>query len=81
MIYDGYGNRLGNRNAWCGETPNWVKSVVALDAYAGQTVQFRYRLGTDSSNLEDVEGWYLDAVSVQSCEFSVRFYFPLINRK
>jgi hypothetical protein len=43
-----------------------LKSVVDLDAYAGQTARFRFRLGTDSS--VEREGWYLDDVYVQSCE-------------
>ena len=39
--------------------------MVDLDAYAGQTVQFRFRLGTDTSVSR--EGWYIDDVKVQSC--------------
>ena len=55
-------------------------SVVDLDAYAGQTVQFRYRLGTDSSVGQ--EGWYLDNLTVQSCVFAEGFdlFLPLIVR-
>jgi uncharacterized repeat protein (TIGR01451 family) len=33
--------------------------------YGGDTVQFRYRMGTDTS--VGVDGWYLDDVAVQSC--------------
>lgn len=40
-------------------------SIVNLDAYAGQTVQFRFRLGTDSA--VGAEGWYIDNLSVQGC--------------
>ena len=40
--------------------------MVNLDAYAGQTARFRFRLGSDSSVSR--EGWYLDDVKVQSCE-------------
>ncbi len=43
----------------------WKKEVVNLDAYAGQTVRFRFRLGTDSSVSR--EGWYIDDVAVQTC--------------
>ena len=41
------------------------RSIVDVSGYAGQNVQFRYRLGTDSS-VGDV-GWDVDDVSVQSC--------------
>ncbi len=68
--YDGpistsYSNPLGGSEAWCGDPQDWLNSVVDLDAYAGQTVQFRFRLGSDSSVSR--EGWYLDDVRVQSC--------------
>jgi uncharacterized membrane protein len=58
-------NPLHGLDAWCGDPQDWVESVVALDAYAGETVQFRFRLGSDSS--AGREGWYLDEMVVQSC--------------
>ncbi|MBP1621971.1 MAG: hypothetical protein H6Q02_2738, partial [Acidobacteria bacterium] len=58
-------NPLQNLQAWCGDPQDWLNSVVELDAWAGQTVNFRFRLGTDSSVAR--EGWYLDDVKVQSC--------------
>ena len=61
----GSSNPLYNLPGWCGDPDPWIESVVNLDAYAGQTVQFRFRLGTDSSVGHD--GWELDSVSVQSC--------------
>ncbi len=68
--YDGpisanYGNPLGGQNAWCGDPQDWLNSVVELDAYAGQTVQFRFRLGSDESSGR--EGWYVDDLVVQGC--------------
>ncbi|PWB67570.1 MAG: hypothetical protein C3F15_17745, partial [Holophagae bacterium] len=69
--YDGpvsstFGNPLAGLNAWCGDPAPWTRSVVNLDAYAGQTAQFRFRLGSDSSVGQ--QGWEIDNVSVQSCE-------------
>ncbi len=69
--YDGfvdtdYSNPLAGLNAWCGDPQDWLNSIVDIDAYAGQSVQFRFRLGTDSS--VGREGWYIDDVVVQSCE-------------
>ena len=37
-----------------------------INAYAGQTVQFRFRLGTDTG--VGREGWTIDDVIVQSCQ-------------
>ena len=58
-------NPLYGRNAWCNASTNWLNTVAALDEFAGQTVQFRFRLGTDDSIA--YEGWYVDDVGVQSC--------------
>jgi hypothetical protein len=65
LISTSYSNPLGGRNGWCGDPQDWLESIVDVDAYAGQTVRLRFRLGTDSS--VGREGWYLDDVSVQSC--------------
>jgi hypothetical protein len=51
--------------AWCDEEQPFLNSVVDLDSYAGQQVQLRWRMGTDSA--AGNEGWYLDDVKVQSC--------------
>ncbi|HET6445646.1 MAG TPA: M36 family metallopeptidase [candidate division Zixibacteria bacterium] len=55
----------GATEAWCGQQQPFLNNVVLLDAYAGQQVQFRWRMGTDSA--AGAEGWYLDDVKVQSC--------------
>ncbi len=59
-------NPITNSNAWCGDPQDWTSSVVDLTAFAGQTVKLRFRLATDTSVSR--EGWYIDDVSVQSCE-------------
>jgi hypothetical protein len=58
-------NPLSGLQGWCGDPDPWIESVVNLDAYAGQTAQFRFRLGTDGSVSHD--GWDVDDVVVQSC--------------
>ncbi|MEA3337412.1 MAG: M14 family zinc carboxypeptidase [Chloroflexota bacterium] len=65
-IYSGSGNPLGGQNAWCGDPQDWLNSIVDIDAFAGETVQFRWRLATDSS--VGREGWHVDDVVVQACE-------------
>jgi bacillopeptidase F (M6 metalloprotease family) len=65
LISSTFNNPLSGEEAWCGDPQDWLRSVVDLDAYAGETVQFRFRLGTDSS--VDHPGWDIDDVWVQSC--------------
>lgn len=62
----GGGNPLGSVNAWCGSPQDWLNSIVNLAPYAGQTVQFRFRAGTDTG--VGTEGWYVDDVVVQACQ-------------
>lgn len=65
VISTGTGNPLAGSSAWCGDPQDWVNSVVDLAPWAGQTVRFRFRLGTNSSVAR--EGWYLDEMKVQGC--------------
>ena len=74
--YDGpvsnqYGNPLADENAWCGNPQDWLESVVdmgslALNQIEGSSVQFRFRIATDTS--VSAEGWYVDDILVQSCQ-------------
>ncbi len=63
---------ISGLQAWCASAAvpaagNQIDiSVVNLDNYAGQTVQFRFRLGTDSA--VGAEGWYIDNPTVQGCQ-------------
>lgn len=57
-------NPLVGLQAWCGAVP-YKKSIVDISSFAGQTVQFRFRLGSDSSVTH--AGWYVDDLNVQSC--------------
>ncbi len=67
--YIGSVSGLGNIDGWCGDPQDYLKSVVDIDNYAGQTVRFRFRLGSDTS--VGREGWYIDDVKVQSCELAL----------
>ncbi len=69
--YDGpvsssFSNPLAGFDAWCGDPDPYTHSIVDVSTYAGQTVQFRWRLGTDASISQP--GWDVDDVVVQSCE-------------
>lgn len=64
-ISSAFGNPLGGMKGWCGDPQEWMRSVVDLDAFAGQAVMFRFRVGTDS--FTGHEGWIIDDVAVQAC--------------
>ncbi|MGB4975822.1 MAG: hypothetical protein WBR35_03705, partial [Anaerolineae bacterium] len=60
-------NPLAGLQAWCSNPAQpYLNSIVDVTSYAGQTASFRMRLGTDSS--VSYEGWYVDDVTVQSCQ-------------
>jgi len=58
-----FGNPLAGRDAWTGNSGGFVLTTVALPAAtAGANVQFRWRLGSDSS--VSATGWYVDTVAL-----------------
>ena len=67
MVSSGGGNPLQTLQAWCADPQTYFESIVDLDAYAGQTVRFRFRIGTDNSVGRSPHGWYVDDVVLQSC--------------
>jgi hypothetical protein len=64
-VSSGFDNPLAGLNAWCGVS-TYMQTIADVSAYAGQTVQFRMRIGTDSS--VSATGWDVDDVMVQSCQ-------------
>jgi len=66
QIGTGTGNPLAGLGAWCGSPQDWLNSVADVTAWAGHTVRFRFRMGTDQANGR--EGWYVDELKVQSCQ-------------
>jgi hypothetical protein len=65
-ISGSFGNPLAGLQAWCGPNTTTYQPVIAdVSGYAGQTVQFRWRIGTDTSVSRP--GWDVDNVMVQSC--------------
>ncbi len=72
LITNNAASPISDLSAWCaddivpasGEQTDIV--VADLNALAGQTVQFRFRIGTDSAVGD--EGWYIDNVTVQGCQ-------------
>ncbi|KAB2962195.1 MAG: hypothetical protein F9K16_09760, partial [Thermoanaerobaculia bacterium] len=69
--YDGvvstsFANPLANKTAWCGDPDPYIDSVADLSTWAGQSVRFRFRFGTDNK-IGRTDGWNIDDVRVQSC--------------
>jgi hypothetical protein len=61
----GFSNPLAGLQAWCGASAHF-QTIADVSAYAGQTAQFRFRIGSDTS-VSDT-GWDVDDVTVQSCQ-------------
>ena len=68
--YDGaissiFSNPLAGRQGFGGSSGGFIQSELDLASLIGQNVQFRFRIGTDSSG--DAEGWYVDDIRITSC--------------
>ncbi|MEL7220444.1 MAG: M36 family metallopeptidase [Bacteroidota bacterium] len=63
-------NPLAERPAFTGTADIYMRSVVDLSAYAGETVLVRFRLGTDTGGGAR-EGWYLDDIILYSNLFTL----------
>ena len=53
---------IPNQRAWWGQVNQYTPVAVDLSAYTGQSVNFRYRFGTDSADARI--GWFVDDVAV-----------------
>jgi len=59
-------NQITGMEAWCGDPRAWEDYAVDLSAYAGETINLRFRLGTDAS-VGGRDGWTIDDLRVESC--------------
>jgi bacillolysin len=64
-ISNSFGNPLGGRNGFVGESNGYISSRVNLSAFAGKSVKFRFRIGSDNSFFD--YGWFIDDVNVYTC--------------
>ena len=58
-------NPLGGRAAFVRSSHGYVASRLSLASLAGQSVRFRWRMGTDSS--VSAGGWWLDDIRIYTC--------------
>ncbi len=65
----GTGNPLQGRKAFVADSRGYVSSRVKLASLAGQSVRFRWRLGTDGSVSD--RGWFVDGVRIYTCSGGV----------
>jgi hypothetical protein len=68
VIDTAYSNPLAGRQAWSGNSGGYITTTVNLpSAVSGQTIQLRWRCGSDDSN--GSTGWRIDTISIsgQSC--------------
>ena len=66
-ISSSFSNPLAGLQAWCSAaTTTYRQTIADVSSYAGQTVQFRMRIGSDTS--VGRTGWDVDDVMVQSCQ-------------
>jgi hypothetical protein len=66
--YDGTlygGNPLGARRAFVNVSNGYISSRADLASLAGQSIRFRFRIGTDS--IGDDYGWFVDDIRIYSC--------------
>lgn len=63
-ISTSFGNPIGGRRAWTGNSTSYINTVVNLPAAAaGQSIQLRFRMGSDSS--VSGTGWRIDTLQVR----------------
>jgi Zn-dependent metalloprotease len=78
-ISSGNGNPLAGRNAFVDHSNGYGSSRANLSSLAGQSVRFRFRIGTDA--LIDDYGWFIDDVRIYRCSAPTEAVFlPLITR-
>lgn len=64
-ITPSFGNPLAGRSAFVRESNGYISSRLLLSSLAGQSVRFRFRIGTDS--VVDDYGWFVDDIRIYTC--------------
>lgn len=66
VLTDGWGNPIGGREAFGGTSYGYTSSRLELSSLAGETVRFRWRIGTDEMDAN--YGWFVDDIRIYTCE-------------
>ena len=75
-ISSDYSNPLAGRLAFVRSTFGYTGTRLSLSSLAGQSIQFRFRIGTDA-NLDSL-GWFVDNAAIYSCVSSAFTDAPLV---
>ncbi len=59
-----YGSPIQGRKAFTGNSGTFIQTAINLTSFAGQTVKFRFRMGSD--NAVSATGWYIDDIIMKS---------------
>ena len=60
-----FDNPLGGKSAFVAESNGYISSRLNLASLAGQSVRFRFRIGTDTGG--DDYGWFIDEFHIYRC--------------
>ena len=70
VIDAGFGNPLGDRTGFVGDSWGYTSTQVDLGPLAGYSVRFRFRIGTDDTTDFCDYGWFVDDLRVFQCPSS-----------
>ena len=64
-LESGAGNPLSGKQAFVSASQGYYSSRLDLQSLAGQSVRFRFRIGTDEAVGE--YGWFIDDIQLYTC--------------
>jgi Zn-dependent metalloprotease len=86
FTHNGYNGKIGadtnpldTREAFVADSRGYISSRVDLSSLAGQSVRFRFRIGTDFSRYD--YGWFIDDVQIYTCILPYMTYLPLVVKQ
>ena len=73
-------NPLGAIQAFTADSRGYISSRLNLSSLAGQSVRFRFRIGTDATSYD--YGWFIDDVRIYTCITGLpsKVFLPLTRR-
>ena len=79
-ISTGFSSPIGGRQAWSGNSNGYITTVANLGPnVAGQTIKFRFRMGSDSS--VSATGWRVDTLSISDGFICAPVALSAVSRK
>jgi len=69
-------NGLSGDQGWTGNSGGWQTATFNLSQYAGQTVIFRFRFGSDGST--SGSGWFIDDFKISGVDLKTGYLYGII---